>query len=260
MALEPVTESRAADSDDLWREMAAPPMQDPYRKSFDRQACCPPLQQSAKRDVRVDRAGDEAGACQGFAKTVRRCRSRAIACSAGRRRSSSRRRRLASVFIRSARRVTWGVHRRTAQPLPRYSDHFRQRRIPSHQCPADRRFGIAPRAARARAENGSLRVSRCACEDSSRCQRLRIVRIRGRLHDRADGFQGAADVLLAMLVKELLLPVRQPVGRVRSRLLPSTVRHSSASSRRRALAMQGTNILFTSWQAYDRGQPHGAAV
>ena len=26
----------------------------------------------------------------------------------------------------------------------------------------------------------------------------------------------------------------------------------------RALAMQGTNILFTTWQAYDREQPHGA--
>lgn len=26
----------------------------------------------------------------------------------------------------------------------------------------------------------------------------------------------------------------------------------------RALATQGVNILFTSWQAYDRGQPHGA--
>ena len=25
----------------------------------------------------------------------------------------------------------------------------------------------------------------------------------------------------------------------------------------RALAMQGANILFTSWQAYDREQPHG---
>lgn len=25
----------------------------------------------------------------------------------------------------------------------------------------------------------------------------------------------------------------------------------------RALAMQGTNILFTTWQAYDREQPHG---